>query len=101
MGLTRNGQRIGMAAHMERVDFARFLNEDADRRREQNEAAWYELLEAVTVLDPQGWSDWYDTNVPEWSDWLNAPLDVLSERVDYLLFGGVDVDRFHELIKGL
>lgn len=67
MGLTRNGRAIGMAAHIERLDFRRQLTEAEYETRHQRQEEFVALLRRLRALDPIGWEAWYDDprNVPD------------------------------------
>lgn len=65
MGLTTNGKRIGMAAHLERVDFRQSLEDDYQRQqqinREQVEKEIIEICEWIRpFFDKEMWDRFVD-----------------------------------------
>ena len=55
--------------------------------REQNRDYFLLLRDALMWLDPQGWSEWYDAYVPDWSGWLYAgpAIETLERRAEELM----------------
>jgi hypothetical protein len=60
MGLTSNGKRIGMAAHLERVDFRQSLEDDYQRRQHAR-CESDEICQAIyPFFDDDMWQEFVD-----------------------------------------
>jgi hypothetical protein len=61
------------------------LREDEWKRQDMQDA-YLEARDELKSLDPAGWGDWYDREVPEWMGWLNCgqALEVMRKRIDEL-----------------
>lgn len=88
MALTLNGNRIGIAARLERID------EIENLRRatvEKNKERFREAMEALMEADPDGWEAWYDDNdnIPPIIRWwdtgqINMIVERIQKRIEYL-----------------
>lgn len=83
MALTRNGKFTGRAAVIAKLELKQELIETADRAVEKIKLDFGETLNELRCLDPSGWSDWYDANVPDWNDWMKCKpaMDVIQKRI--------------------
>lgn len=84
MALTRNGRRIGMAAHVE----AQQMRRDLERQIAQSFKRKFDLaIERLARIDPD-WETWYDDdrNIPAVIDWcdhaqMTEVLNRIEERI--------------------
>lgn len=78
MALTKNGRRVGMAAHNERIFNADYVEQiqHEEIRRKQDEFA--DLMDQLK--ETSDWEIWYDddNNVPDFtnSDWDSGRLEI-------------------------
>jgi len=88
MALTLNGNRIGIAARLERIDEIENLRRTTV---EKNKQRFREAMEALMEADPDGWEAWYDDNdnippVIRWWDTveINMIVERIQKRIEYL-----------------
>lgn len=113
MALTRNGRRTGRAGAQELAELRAMLADEAEaelkKKRDGMRAQYAYWLEWLQILDPKGWSAWYDEHVPDWLGWTNSQpaIDMMEARMAELLgvavpFHGLseaDVALFCELVE--
>lgn len=87
MALTINGRRTGRAGAMEKADLRQWLLDEEDKEADRLCGLFVDTRDELKRLDPIGWSQWYDDNVPNWKGWINCEpaIDVMQKRVDELL----------------
>lgn len=86
MALTRNLRRTGRAGAMEKADLRTEVLDLVSAKAEQIKLDFGDLLGELKTLDPEGWSAWYDANVPDWNDWFKceAVFELIRKRVNEL-----------------
>lgn len=62
MALTKNGCRIGAAAHLENLDMREYVRQSA---AESFSEKWFKALNRLKAIDPLGWEEWYDNCVEQ------------------------------------
>ena len=109
-GLKRATPRMKYQHMRDVMEFKNNLAEaqiaEAERRAKQNQEYFLDLRDALMWLDPQGWSEWYDAYVPDWSGWLYAgpAIETLERRAEELMqeyLGGLtfeELERVHSLV---
>lgn len=88
MALTSNGNRIGMAAHQQRLDDMRYIaqaqEDEAKVRKAKLEAEQDVVMAELMKLDPN-WEAWYDddNNVPCYGP-IAERIEIVRKRIEEL-----------------
>jgi len=60
--------------------------EEVQRISDEMQDHFIQVRDELKMLDPDGWSQWYDEFVPDWKGWINCQpaIDCISKRVETL-----------------